>query len=259
MSLWCTLIETHSFHLFITTNMNTTFDPIANTVGGFLPNDSTVELYLRIRSVLNEDMTVLDLGAGRAEWYYDNSCNIRKDLRSIKNSCHEYICADVDDVVLNNPTSSKNVLIVDGKIPLDNNSCDIIIADYVFEHIEDVKTFVNEIRRVLKNDGYIFARTPHKYEYVAIFARFFKGSFYDFILSKSQPERKEEDMFPTVYKLNTIKTVGKLFSGFENYSYLYTSNPSYYFGSKFIYYLFVFIHKMSPKIFTSNIHVVLKK
>ena len=40
------------------------YDPNANLVGGFSDTDGTINFYLRINSLLNDDSIVLDFGAG---------------------------------------------------------------------------------------------------------------------------------------------------------------------------------------------------
>ena len=53
---------------------NTVYDPTVCYVGGFSPQDGTLDFYNRINSILNPNMTILDFGAGRAEWYTDDPC-----------------------------------------------------------------------------------------------------------------------------------------------------------------------------------------
>ena len=36
--------------------------------GNFFQNDGTIDFYLRIRTLINENSSVLDYGAGRAKW-----------------------------------------------------------------------------------------------------------------------------------------------------------------------------------------------
>jgi len=43
------------------------------------------------------------------------------------------------------------------------------------------------------------------------------------------------DIFPTRYKCNTLRKVATLFIGWENYSYLYSSEPQYYFGNEIVF------------------------
>ena len=42
------------------------FDPADEMVGGFTPNDGTVDFYLRVNSLIDNQSIVLDLGAGES-------------------------------------------------------------------------------------------------------------------------------------------------------------------------------------------------
>lgn len=48
------------------------------------------------------------------------------------------------------------------EIPFADNYFDIAAAFEVFEHIEDWRNFLSEIKRVVKNDGLIFMSTPNR-------------------------------------------------------------------------------------------------
>ena len=61
----------------------------------------------------------------------------------------------------------------------------------------------------LTTRGIFCARTPHKYKYVSLFASLFKNKYHSKILKFIQPQRIELDIFPTVYKLNTQRSIKK--------------------------------------------------
>lgn len=50
-------------------------------------------------------------------------------------------------------------------IPLDDNSVDVVITFETIEHIKDYRKFLNEINRVLKNDGIAIVSTPNEKEF----------------------------------------------------------------------------------------------
>jgi ubiquinone/menaquinone biosynthesis C-methylase UbiE len=63
---------------------------------------------------------------------------------------------------------SKNVEFIKGdgvSIPLDDNSVEMVVTFETIEHIEDYKTFMSEIRRVLKDDGLLVLSTPNDVEF----------------------------------------------------------------------------------------------
>ncbi len=161
--------------------------------------------------------------------------------------------------MLTNPTTSRNLLIRDGCLPLDGATIDLIICDYVLEHISDVESFRDEVFRVLKPGGVFCGRTPHALNYVSLAARLVKNANHAKWLAMLQPSRKREDVFSTAYRCNTLRGIGKIFRGWQNFSYLYASEPQYYCGSKLIYHLFDLVHRLAPLQITGNLFVFLRK
>ncbi len=63
---------------------------------------------------------------------------------------------------------SKNIeyLVGDGiRIPLDDNSVDVVITFETIEHIEDYRAFIKEVKRVLRPDGVAIVSTPNDLEF----------------------------------------------------------------------------------------------
>ena len=129
-------------------------------LGGFGPIDGTVEFYGRIHSLITKDSKVLNLGAGRGSWFYTDTCDLRRNLQTFKGKVVEYSCADIDENVLNNPTSDRNIVLKNGKVDLPSGSIDLIICDWVLEHVESPDLFLAEVNRLLKVEGIFAARTP---------------------------------------------------------------------------------------------------
>jgi hypothetical protein len=125
--------------------------------------------------------------------------------------------------------------------------------------ISHIKQFSQEIKRLLKPNGFFCARTPHKFQYVSIAARIVKNKHHSKVLSVAQPNREVGDIFPTVYRLNTMDSIKRAFPSFKNYSYLYSCEPFYYFGNRYLYLLFCWLHKLLPGIFVSNLFVFLQQ
>ena len=144
--------------------------------GGFTAYDGTVAFYNRIDALISANMTILDFGAGRGAWVHDETSEYRKKCRNFKGRVKKVIGCDVDDAVLSNPSLDEAFAFVPGTaLPLTDNSMDIIIADYVLEHIEDPVWFVREIERLLAPGGYLCARTPSKYHYVSVASSLLPG------------------------------------------------------------------------------------
>lgn len=231
-------------------------------VGGFLPLDGTIEFYGRVKSLVQADFVVMDLGAGRGAWFEDDVSAFRRDLRLLKGHAAEVIGCDIDPAVLTNRALDSARLLKPGHAwPFDDGSIDLIVCDYVLEHIADPASFAAEVDRILKPGGWMCARTPTKYSYVSIGARLVANARHAQVLQTAQPGRKAEDVFPTVYGMNTPSDVKRVFAPdrFEDFSYTYCSEPQYHFGRPWVYRIFQFAHWMLPAAMTGNLFVFLRK
>ena len=236
------------------------FNAGSRYLGGFTPFDGTVEFYSRIRSVIEDrDFVVADVGAGRGQWYFEDHVTFRRKLQFLKPFTQSFIGLDIDPIVLSNSTTTENRLIAGARFPLDDSSVDVVIADWVFEHIDNPSVFVNEVNRVLKPGGYLFARTPHKGSYVSLFARFLNNRHHVGVLKYVQPSRNNIDVFPTKFRMNTLRKIKGLFPNYSNYSYIFTPEPAYFFGKIGIFKILSRIHKHSPSFFCGCIYVFLQK
>lgn len=223
------------------------------------PNDGTVDFYLRVGMLAGSDKRLLDFGAGRAEWFEDDNNELRRSLRTMKGRFEEVVATDVDSLVMENRSTDRNLLMKGNRVPLEDESVDVIVADYVLEHIPEVKPFRDEVYRLLKPGGWFCARTPHKYSYFAFLARIIDGPLEDTIVKHAQPNRKEIDIFPKAYNLNTIRKIQSEFTGWNDFSYVRRVDPAYYFGCRPIYHAFDFAHRILPKSFCGNIFIFMQK
>lgn len=236
------------------------FDPYQNLPCNLSINDSTIDFYLRINGLIEQNYVVLDYGAGRAGWYHDDENNLRKKIRLIKGKVKELIAADIDSQVYENKACDRKILInPNGKILLENESVDLIFSDWTLEHINNTKAFTDEIKRVLKPNGWFCARTPHKFSYWALFSKLISNKHHSYFLNFIQPSRKKIDTFPTYYKLNTLNKIRQFFVGWENKSFIYPTDPSYFFNNKILFYIQKFLHRIFYKEFSGTLFVFLKK
>ncbi|WP_370435535.1 methyltransferase domain-containing protein [Microvirga sp. TS319] len=221
-----------------------------------------MQFYQRVRSLLDDEATVLDFGAGRGVSHIDDDVPYRKNLKTIKGHVKEVIGADVDPVVMTNPSLDRAVHIgPNGEIPLHDASIDLILSDWTFEHIPDPVSTSHELDRVLKPGGRICARTPNRYGYIALSNQLIPDSLRRRALKSAQPHRKEEDVFPAVYRMNTKSDLLKFFPSerFKHFVYTWDSSPSYYFGSRFMFSFWSTIHWLSPPAFRTVLMIFIQK
>lgn len=76
---------------------------------------------------------------------------------------------DADSVAYARKNYKKdNVEFIEGSaeaIPLDDNSVDVVVTFETIEHIQDYKKFLDEIKRVLRPDGFAIVSTPNDIEF----------------------------------------------------------------------------------------------
>ena len=235
--------------------------PEAN-ISGYTSVDGTVEFYNRINSLVSDSMTVLDFGAGRAAWYEDDSCSYRKKIRTIKGKVKKVIGCDVDRAIFDNNSVDERIKIAFGEsLPFEDDAFELIISDYTFEHIANPTYVAKEFRRILKKGGWLCARTPNKFSYVSLITRIVNNSRHARILKYAQPERKEVDVFPTAFKLNSMNDISKYFdkNHFDNFTYRYEAEPSYHFNNKYLFPMFLLANKLIPPVMKVNLFIFMKK
>ena len=138
--------------------------------GGFTDIDATVAFYTRVNSLVRPTSVVLDIGCGRGSYYSMDPVSIRRELRVLKGKCQKVIGIDVDKTAIENPFLDEFRPIHGPHWPLDGDSVDVCICDYVPEHVEEPHKFFCEIGRVTKPGGYVCIRTPNALSYFGLLA-----------------------------------------------------------------------------------------
>ncbi|PZV27787.1 MAG: SAM-dependent methyltransferase [Snowella sp.] len=216
-------------------------------IGGFTDIDGTIAFFNRINTLLDPSFVVLDLGCGRGS-HKEDPIHIRKNLRILKGKVSKVIGIDVDQNAKDNPFLDEFYLIKGNSLPVESNSIDLIICDYVLEHISNPDKLFSEIYRVLKNGGYLCIRTTNQWSYVAIAATLIPNKYHSKVTSIVQDSRKEEDVFPIVYKCNSIQKITDIMkkNSIEGVVYGYEAEPSYLSFSTIAYSLGVLHQKFAP-------------
>jgi SAM-dependent methyltransferase len=130
--------------------------------GGFTDIDGTVAFYNRVNSLLAPSFVVLEVGCGRGACNED-PVSLRKNLRILKGKVTKVIGIDVDQSAQENPFLDEFHLIQSNSWPVESNSIDLIVCDNVLEHIANPDQIFLEIRRVLRDGGYLCIRTPNRW------------------------------------------------------------------------------------------------
>jgi SAM-dependent methyltransferase len=204
--------------------------------------------------------TVLDLGAGRGLQPRIGGPHSRA-IAQFKGRCARYIGADVDSVVKENPFIEEAIVIDEkGHIDLPDASVDLVYSFAVMEHVADPARFVAEVERVLKPGGWFCGWTPNKWGYVGLGARIIPNAYHARLLRKIG-FREEKDVFPTVYRMNTIGDLRSVFSSdrFESFSFTYNGHPSYNMGSVLLARFWLLVMFFSPPFFRQSVFAFERK
>jgi SAM-dependent methyltransferase len=223
--------------------------------GGFTDVDGTIAFYTRVHSLLTESSIVLDVGSGRGA-YADDEVPVRKNLRILKGKVARVIGLDVDPAAQSNPFQDEFRLLKNSVWPVEDASIDLCLSDYVLEHIEQPESFFENCRRVLKNGGYLCIRTPNAWSYVAWFSKLVPDRLHSRVLARVQQERKEEDVFPTHYRCNSLPRLRRMLDryGFEHVVYGYEAEPSYLEFSALAYALGALHQRFAPRFLRPAMH-----
>ena len=228
--------------------------------GGFTDIDGTVVFYTRVNALLLPAFVVLDVGCGRAA-FAETDKQASRSLRTLKGKCAKVLGIDVDSVGLDNHTIDEFRLIQGLSWPVQDASVDVVLSDYVLEHLDRPDIFFSEIDRVLKPGGYVCIRTANAWSYVCLLSRLIPHKHHAKVLAAVQDARKEEDVFPTRYLCNSPRKIRKAFRrlGYDHAVYGYEAEPSYLSFSRLAYWLGVLHQKYAPRFLKPAIFAFARK
>lgn len=229
--------------------------------GGFSDVDGTVAFYSRINALVEPPHVVLDFGCGRGSGKED-SVSFRRNLRSVRGRVSKVIGLDVDLAGRENEFVDEFRLLTDDAAwPVEDESVDLLYSDFVMEHLTDPGLFFREAHRVLRAGGFLCIRTPNVLGYVGILSSLLPRTLHKRILKTAQPSRRGEDIFPAVYRCNTLWSVRRQLRAnrFEGVVYGYEAEPSYLNFSSIAYALGAIYGNLAPPLFRSCLFAFARK
>jgi len=236
------------------------FQPERN-FGGFSDRDEVLLFYSRIQSLITPQMIVVDVGCGRGH-FLEGQISYTRELHTLKQKCKLLIGLDVDPIGEKNQSIDEFKLIFpDVPWPLEENFVDMVISDYVLEHISRPDFFFSECHRVLKPGGYLFIRTSNMMSYLGLFITLIPEKFHESLLKYLQPNRKDEDKFPTAYKCNTVWKIRSMLRkcGFIGHVYGHSDTPTYLAFSKSSFMIGLIYDKLMPHFLKNHLFVLARK
>ena len=230
-------------------------------IGGHSRFDGTVEFYGRIDALLEPSWVVLDFGAGAGDAARDHS-PYRRQLTTLRGRVSRLVGVDIEPAVLANPLVDEAHVIDDGgRLPFADASFDLVLADWVFEHLQDPASAVREIDRVLRPGGWVCARTTNRRGYVALGARLLPRRLHALVLRRVQPWRAPESVFRAHYVLNTQQALERAFpdTRYQLVVYPYDAEPAYAGHSALLWRAASLVQRLTPSAFATALFVFARK
>jgi SAM-dependent methyltransferase len=127
-----------------------------------------------------------------------------------------FVGMDVDGAIREHPLVRHKVMAFGEGLPFRAESFDLVTANVVVEHVAEPKRFLAEVRRVLRPGGRFLFHTPNLTYYLTLNASLVPDAFKQRIVWVLE-RRREEDVFPTHYRMNTGSKIRQLAAacGFE--------------------------------------------
>ena len=175
-----------------------------------------------IHAALRPTDVVLDAGAGPrgpdpAQWLRGKAANV---------------CGiDPDETVLENDQLDEARLIVGGCWPYPDTTFDVVLSDYVLEHVADPSTFFAELRRVLKRNGVFFFRTVNAWHPGVIVGRWLPLGIWTWLVRRLDPRAADRhDPYATYWRANTATRLTQLLraNGFRHIDMRTREEPPIY-------------------------------
>jgi SAM-dependent methyltransferase len=165
--------------------------------------DVTEQFFGWIRESVTPEAVILDLGAGAPSTL---------PIKVFKGEVRKVVGADVDEAVMNNDQLDEAHVVREGALPFPEDSFDLVISDFVLEHVRRPRPYLGDVYRVLKSSGSFFFRTPSRLHYVSVIARLTPHSFHELVANRARGGLPKEHFrqYPTYYRMNDRDTLREL-------------------------------------------------
>ena len=151
-----------------------------------------------VEQYLKPEVKLLDVGCGRGK---ETPCVYKEKVKLS-------IGLDMSEAVSLNTTIHFPVVADANKIPLLDNSVDIVVSQELIEHLKCPEMFFGEVSRVLKPSGIFVIMTPNLIGWRSIVSKLTPYKFHVY-MNKKLYGVSEHDVFPTYYYANSPRRIRK--------------------------------------------------
>ena len=205
---------------------------------GWLGIDDRIEA--SIREHLVSGGTALDVGCGK-----------QSPLGIYQDNLNLLVGTDLELEHLKDNVDIKAVAMADG-MGLSFPSClfDLVVSKTVIEHMLNPFSFFREVYRVLRPGGVFVWATSNLNSLPMLVSRLTPLTVHKWVYRRIFGSRLEFDQFPTYYRANTEKALGRQLAqaGFAKVAFYTASWPQYFAFSRPLFRLFLPIHGLSDRL-----------
>lgn len=198
--------------------------------------NATIAYRKLVSHLIRPGMTILHAGCG-----WDRN----EITRPWRESCR-VVGVDLDERVASKFHSEFHHCSV-AALPFPDSTFDIVVSEYVWEHLDDPAGAFREIARALKSGGKLVVLTPCKWSYKGLAAWLLPFRFHIWMGNIRYGLGHDPDMYPTRYRCNTQpafrRYAGKY--GFEMLCTDYVTNgPTWFERVPFLFELLDNFHRL---------------
>lgn len=196
-------------------------------------DDHYVEL---IRKYVDNGSVLLDAGCG---WMNSIIKRLPQDIKIIG--------VDIDfGCLIDNVTHDNRLCSNLEKLPFKDNTFDMIISKFVFEHIENPEIVFREFSRVSKDEGYMIIVLPNIYNPIMLIGKFTPLYLHQKFMGKVS-NAYEKDIYPTYFICNSVRILDKMLDrvGFTRKDLRLSGDFTLFMYSKILFGLWMIYDKMT--------------
>lgn len=152
----------------------------------------------RIAGMTEPNMRVLEIGAGSGDGFQYRF--------PFAGKCKYSLGIDLDPRVMENDNFSETRVASAYQLdPTDIGKFDLIVSNFVAEHIDDSDMFVGKQLALLEDGGVAIHHTVSRFYYTSLLNLVFTDSMKDWLILNLGSGRPSEDIFPAFYLLNDAR------------------------------------------------------
>ena len=180
-----------------------------------------------VRRNLADNISVLDIGGGKRCAFADE-CREHTGVKIIA------LDVSAEELAFNNDADEKIVFDLTSckRVPLEDESVDMVTSSSVLEHLNDLESAVKEVSRIIKPGGKFISVFPCKFALFAIINQLIPGWLARKIVFAVFPGREKIGIFRAYYDRCYYPALKNLLSrnGFSNVDFMFDYNQAGYFA-----------------------------